>query len=117
MPLTLLLADLPQLLEDLLREELGATDGVALIGDRQTDGDLTRAAREAGANIIVVTRDDPANLAEVDPLMARVAGLSVLAMTPAGDAAWLHRCWYEAIPLREFSAASMLAATQQTLDT
>lgn len=108
MSLTLLLADLPRLLEDIVGSVLEGADVVLIRG--RTDGDLAKAARAAGADVVVVSRPDPADLACVDPAMARLAGLTVLAMAPEAQTACLHRCQCQTVRVGEVSATGVLTA-------
>jgi hypothetical protein len=107
---TVLLADLPRMLEDMVSSVLEAQPNIRVVRGEARDCDLVSAAAACGAHAVVVTRGDPANLAEVDRHLARAASVSIIAL--AADGAWA--CLYTLKPdvtrLEDLSTAKVLAA-------
>ncbi|MBO1076188.1 hypothetical protein [Roseomonas marmotae] len=88
---TVLIADLPQTLEDLIAGILSRRAEVTVVrGATGTDG-LLSAARKAGAGVVVVARTDPADPFGVDPAYGTAAGIAVLSLSPNASWACLHR--------------------------
>jgi hypothetical protein len=112
MAMTVLLADLPRLLDDIVSGALEDAEGIRLMRNPRTEGDLAAAALSVDADVVVVSRQDPADLASIDQHMAGLAGRSLLALTPGGDGAWLYYCRCEATQLREPSACSLQDAVR-----
>lgn len=107
---TVLLADLPQTLEDLVAGILSDVPAVTLRrGSIGSDG-LVATAMQAGAGVVVVARDQPDDLADVDPAFATAASILVLALAPQADRACLHRLDPGALRLGDVSAADLRAA-------
>jgi hypothetical protein len=113
MVMTVLLADLPCLLDDIISGALEGDEGVRLVRNARTGGNLAAAALGVHADVIVVTRKDPGDLASIDQHMAGLAGRSLLALRPAGDCAWLYCCRCEATQLRELSMTTLLEVMQK----
>ncbi len=87
---TVLLAGLPRVLADILADVLqDSTDLKVTRADAA--GDLAAAASAAKAEVIIAAHHDPADLAGIDPVLGRAANLSILAVTPDGMSAYLHR--------------------------
>src|SRR5262245_47159596 len=101
MAMTVLLADLPRLLEDIVSGALQDDERLRLVHNSRTGGDLAAAALAVDADVLVVARENPGEPASIDQHMAGLAGRFLLALSPAGDAAWLCRCRYEATQLPE----------------
>ena len=107
---TVLLADLPQTLEDLVAGILSDEPALALRrGTIGTQG-LVATAMQAGAGVVVVARDEPDDLAGLDPAFATAASIVVLALAPQADRACLHRLDPAAQRLGDVSAADLRAA-------
>ncbi len=87
---TVLLAGLPPLLEEMVRNVLAGH--FTLCTDRETSGDrnLIHAAVDAGAPVVVVARRNPSDLATIDPYLAKAANVSVVAVALDGTSACLH---------------------------
>jgi hypothetical protein len=83
MVMTVLLADLPRLLDEIVSGALEDDEGTRLVRDARIAGDLAAAALGVDADVVVVTREDPADLASIDQHMAGLAGRSLLALTPS----------------------------------
>jgi UDP-N-acetylmuramyl pentapeptide synthase len=112
MPITVLLADLPHLLEDVVGNVFEGVADIRLVRNPDSGQDIAAAALEAGADAVVVAREDPESTADIDRRMVGLASLTVLALTPTGDRAWVHRFRCDATPLGELSAISVLAAVR-----
>lgn len=110
MPLTVLLADLPRMLEDMVSSVLRPHCDIRVVRGAAADGDLIAAAAASGAQVVVVTRRDPGNLAEVDPHLAQAAAVSIIALAPDGGWACLYRLRPDVTRLDDLSTAKVLAA-------
>jgi hypothetical protein len=111
-PMTVLLADLPRLLDDIVSGVLGDTEGIRLVRNPRTGGNLASAALGVGADVVVVARVDPGDLASIDQHLAALTGRSLLALAPTSDSAWLYCCRCEAMQLPELSTTSLREAVQ-----
>jgi hypothetical protein len=107
---TVLLVDLPRMLEEMICSVLKPHSDIRVICGAAANGGLVAAAAAAGAQVVVVTRRDPANLAEVDPHLTQAAAVSVLALAPDGAAACLHALRADSARLEDVSAAEILRA-------
>ena len=111
MPLTtVLLADLPRMLEDMVSSVLEPHPDVRVVRGAAHDRDLIRAAAACGARVVVVTRRDPADLEEVDPHLAQAAAVSIVASAADGAWACLYRLRPDVTRLEDLSTAKVLAA-------
>ena len=111
MPLTtVLLADLPRMLEDMVSSLLEPHPDVRVVRGAAQDQDLIRAAAACGARVVVVTRRDPADLEEVDPRLAQAAAVSIVAIAADGAWACLYRLRPDVTRLEDLSTAKVLAA-------
>jgi hypothetical protein len=109
-PTTVLLADLPRMLEDMVSSVLKAQPDIRVVRGEARDRDLISAAAASGAHVVVVTRRDPANLEAVDPRLAQAANLSIVALAPDGASACLHALRSESARLEDVSAQQILCA-------
>lgn len=107
---TVLLADLPAMLEDLMVSLLKSRPNLKVIRGAAANGDLVAAAAAAQAQAVVVTRRDPTDLGAVDPRLAQAANLSIVALAPDGASACLHVLRSEAARLDDVSAEEILGA-------
>ena len=107
---TVLLADLPPMLEDLMVSLLENHPELRVIRGAAADGNLVAAAVAANAQVIVVTRRDPTDLGAVDPRLAQAADVSIIALAPDGASACLHALHCEAALLEDVSADEILGA-------
>lgn len=107
-PTTVLLADLPPMLEDIVFHLLRDRADLRIIRGSVARAGILAAA--AGAQRVIVMRRDPADFAALDEGLGRAAGLTVLALNP--DAAWgcLHTLQPHATRIEDISAAQLLAA-------
>jgi len=87
---TVLLAGLPPLLEDIIAHLLQARSGVAIIHGILSKAGLADAAFAAQADVIVVSHEEPWNLSALDERLAHLAALSVVALKPDGSSACVH---------------------------
>lgn len=107
---TVLLADLPAMLEDLMASLLVNRHDLRVVRGSAADGDLVAAATAAMAQVVVVTRRDPADLGDVDPRLARAAKISIVALAPDGGSACLHALHAETGRLEDVSAEEIFNA-------
>ena len=89
-PTTVLLADLPPMLEDVVSSVLKGRSDIDVIRGTPHGCKLINAAIAAGAPVVVVARRNPADLASIDPYLANAANVSVVALTLDGTSACLH---------------------------
>jgi hypothetical protein len=107
---TVLLADLPAMLEDLMVSLLESRPDLKVIRGTAAGGDLVSAAVNAKAQVVVVTRRNPADLGAVDPKLAQAASVSIVALAPDGASACLHALRSEAARLEDVSTEEILGA-------
>jgi hypothetical protein len=107
---TVLLAGLPRMLEDMISSVLKPHSDIRVISGAVQDNDLVAAASAAGAQVVVVTRRDPANLADVDPRLARAAMVSIIAIAPDAASACLHALRSDSAHIDDVSAEEILRA-------
>jgi hypothetical protein len=113
LPPTILLADLPPMLEDVVSNVLR----------RHFDLRVTRAAKrakrgcsllneavEAGSSVVVVVQDNPADLSSFDPYLANAAQVSVVAIALDGSSACLHAFKPSSQKLEDVSAQQIVTA-------
>jgi hypothetical protein len=106
---TVLLADLPPMFEDMVSSLLEGHPELHVIRGASPDGDLVAAARAANAEVVIVTRRDPHDLASVDPRLANAATVLVFALAPDGASAGLHALRATLRCLEDVSAEQILA--------
>jgi|SRR5262245_36779910 len=106
---TVLLADLPRMLEDMISSVLQPLPDIRVVRGSVHDRDLISAAAEAGAQVVVVTRRNPSDLAELDLRLAQAATVSIFALAPDGAWACLHTMRPETTRLEDFSIVAALA--------
>jgi hypothetical protein len=111
---TVLLADLPRMLEDMVCSVLQSNPDIRVVRGAAHGRDLIAAAAAAAAQVVVVTRRDPANLADVDPDLAQAGKVSIIALAPDGAWAFLYRLQTEATRLEDVSTDKVLAALAAT---
>ena len=90
MATTVLLADLPPMLEDMVAGLLGGRAGIDVVRGEASGRDVIDAAVEAGAPVVVVARRNPSDLASIAPHLAKAANVSVVALASDGGSACLH---------------------------
>jgi hypothetical protein len=111
---TVLLADLPRMLEDMIAGVLQPHSDIRIVRGSAHDRDLIAAATAAGAHAVVVTRRDPASLDDIDPRLAQALRISIVALAPDGTSACVHALRSEATRLEDVSAREILRALAAT---
>ena len=109
---TVLLADLPATLEDLMVSMFENRPNLKVVRGAAADGDLAMAAAAANAQVVVVTRRDPANLGAVDPRLERAAGISIIALAPHGTTACVHVLRTDATKLEDVSTEDIFTVLE-----
>ena len=110
MPLTtVLLADLPPMLEDMVSSVLRERSDLHVIRGATNGSRLVDAAVAAGASVVVVARRDPADLEAIDPYATKVVNVSVVALALDGTSACLHVLQPTEQRLEDVSAEQLLA--------
>jgi hypothetical protein len=108
---TVLLADLPPMLEDMVSSVLQEESALRVI--RGGKGSLLDAAVAADADVVVTARTDPADIASFDPRLAIAARMSVLALSLDGTTACLHAPRPAPRKIDDVSADQILTAIAQ----
>ena len=111
---TVLLADLPRMLEDMIASVLQPHSDIRIVRGSAHDRDLIAAVTAADAHAVVVTRRDPANLDDIDPRLGQAARISIVTLAPDGTSAYLHALRAEATRLEDVSAREILRALAAT---
>ena len=88
--MTVLLADLPPMLEDMMSSVLKERSDLRVIRGATNGRKLIDAAVAAAAPVVVVARRNPADLEPIDPYLANAAKISVVALALDGASACLH---------------------------
>jgi hypothetical protein len=107
---TVLLADLPRMLEDMIASVLQPHSDIQIVRGSAHDRDLIAAVIAADAHAVVVTRRDPASLDDIDPRLGQVSRISIVALAPDGTSACVHALRAEATRLEDVSAREILRA-------
>jgi hypothetical protein len=107
---TVLLADLPPLLEDMVSSLLEGHFNVKMNHGIDGDRNLIDAAVEAGAPVVVVARRNPSNLTSIDSYLANAANVSVVAIALDGTSACLHAFNPAGRELEDVSAEQIFTA-------
>jgi hypothetical protein len=111
---TVLLADLPPMLEDMMSSVLKERSDLRVIRSATKNRKLIGAAVAAGASVVVVARRDPAALESIDPYLADAGTVSVVALALDGACACLHTFKPTKQQLDDVSTEQILAAIART---
>jgi hypothetical protein len=111
---TVLLADLPRMLEDMIASVLQPHPDIRIVRGSAHDRDLIAAITATDAHAVVVTRRDPASLDDIDPRLAQASRISIVALAPDGTSACVHALRAEATRLEDVSAREILRALAAT---
>jgi hypothetical protein len=109
-PITILLADLPPLLEDMVSNVLKRHFDLRVIRGTKSGCTLLSEAVEAGAAVVVVAQDNPSDLSSIDPCLANAAQVSVIAIALDGASACLHAFRPVEQNFEDVSAEQIIAA-------
>jgi len=110
MQMTVLLADLSPMLEDIVFHLLRNREDLHIVrGSAVADG-IQLAAASVGAQLVIVERPDPTRFCALDGGIAQAAGLSVLALTADGTRGCLHTLKPVSKRLDDISSAQLMAA-------
>jgi hypothetical protein len=107
---TVLLADLPPMLEDMMSSVLAERSDVQVIRGTTNDRKLIDAAVAAGTPVVVVARRNPVDLVSIDPYLASAANVSVVALALDGTSACLHAFKPTGQRFEDVSAEQILTA-------
>ena len=109
---TVLLADLPPLLEDIMSSVLKERSDLRVIRGAMNDRKLINDAVVAGASVVVVARRNPVDLESIDPYLANAANVSVVALALDGTSACLHAFKPTGQLLEDVSAEQIFTAIE-----
>jgi len=107
--ITVLLADLPPMLEDMVSTVFRDRSDIEVIHGAEYGPKLIDVAVGAGAPFVVMSRHDPSNLASIDPYLANAAKVSIVALALDGASAFFHTFTPSKEDLEEVSAERILA--------
>jgi hypothetical protein len=110
MQMTVLLADLSPMLEDIVFHLLRNRGDLRIVRGSAAANGIQAAAASVGAQLVIVERPDPSALCALDDGIAQAAGLSVLALTADGTRGCLHALKPTARRLDDISGAQLMAA-------
>jgi hypothetical protein len=105
----IMVADMPRMLRDFVANVLSHQPDVSVVGS-PTEGSLIAALAAVQVDAVVVASSDPAALQAADPALARIASLSVLALSLDGRSACIHRIRSETQVLEEVTPQGIVAA-------
>ncbi len=103
----IMVADMPRMLRDFVANVLSHQPDVSVVGS-PTEGNLIAALAAVQVDAVVVASSDPAALQAADPALARIASLSVLALSLDGRSACIHRIRSETQVLEEVTRKGSL---------
>lgn len=113
----IMLADMSRILRAMLLAVLDNRPDVTLVAG---EGGLITALRAAQAGTVVVESRDPAALETIDPALARIANLTVLAIGQDGQSACIHRIRSEMQVVTDVTpqgiVAALMGGTEGTAD-
>ena len=109
-PKTIMLANSPSLLRDLLADLLKDHPEVPVVIRDHEEGGLIAASVAAKAGVVVAANGDPAALDAIDPALGWAASLSVLAIAPDGRSACIHRIRLETQVVKDVTQQRIVAA-------
>jgi hypothetical protein len=109
----ILLAGLPNLLEEIVTDILAAAeaDGLELIGVARRSAGLGRKVGRLRADVVIIGGDDPSLVAE---LLEQRPRLKVLSVAADARDSWLYALRSERVHLGGLSADSLVAAVRRS---
>ena len=110
MTTTVLLADLPQLLEDIVAHLVQDRPDIRVVRGSLRQAGLAAAASAWNADVVVVTREDAADFAAIDPALARISALSIVALDAGGARACVYSLRPQRVLIGDVSGAQLLDA-------
>ena len=108
--MTVLLADLPPMIEDMMSSVLKERSDLRVIRGTTSNRKLIDAAVAAGASVVVVARRNPVDCMSIDPYLANAANVAVIALAFDGTSACLHAFKPTRQRLDDVSAEQILTA-------
>lgn len=110
MTTTVLLADLPPLLEDIVAHLIQGQPDVRVLRGTLKGFGLPTAAAAWDADVVVVTRGDPADFSAIDADLARIAATSIVALNADGAWACVYSLRPECLRIGDVSGAQLIDA-------
>ena len=107
---TVLLADLPPMLEDIVSHLLQSRPDLRVVRGSAKPGGLVAAAAGADAQLVIVSCADPADLRTVDHEVAGAASLTVFALNEEGSLGCLHALRCATTRFDDLAGSQLMAA-------
>jgi hypothetical protein len=107
---TVLLADLPPMLEDIVSHLLQSRSDLRIVRGSAKGRGLAATAAAASARLVVVACSDPADLRTVDQDLAQAAALCVFALNEDGSLGCLHALRHATTRFDDLSGSQLMAA-------
>ena len=107
---TVLLADLPPMLGDLVSNVLKRHFDLRVSRSAKGGCSLLNEAVETGSPVVVVVQDNPFDLNSIDPCLANAAQVSVVAIALDGASACLHAFKPSSQKFEDVSAEQIVTA-------
>ncbi len=107
---TIVLFDLPKMLEDILFGVLHDHPEFRVLRSQPSDASPLAAALREGASLVIVANPKPDDLPALDPELAHMAGIALLALRPDGASACLHSLRPTMSQIDDVSGAQLIAA-------
>jgi hypothetical protein len=105
---TIVLAGLSPLLEDLIVHLLRAHPGASIVRGIINGTSLVDVAFKEQADVIIVSHERACDLAALDHGLASLTALSIVALTPDGGSACIHRLVPQAVLMKAVSGHEIL---------
>jgi DNA-binding NarL/FixJ family response regulator len=110
MPIRVLLAEIPRILTDIIKDITASHEDIDVIGERAGFDDLTQTAIRTQADVVVVGKANGSGDDDYCELLRRRPRLKILAISADGRRGFLHELQPRVIPLGELSPNSLIDA-------
>jgi hypothetical protein len=109
LPATVLLFDLPKMLEDIIFAVLKDRREFHVLCCAADATGPTAAAMRVGASVVILSHPTPEDLAALDPDLMRATTIALLALNPNGSSVCLHALLPRMSRIDDVSAARLTA--------
>jgi hypothetical protein len=110
MPIRVLLAEMPRMLMDIIRDITAAHEDIDVIGELAGHADLAGTAARTGADVVVVGKTAESRDEDYGEVLRRRPQLRILAISADGRRGFLHELQPRIVPLGELSPGSLVDA-------